>query len=181
MLLIPPLAGDPPPVPSISRPLNSSGVGGLTQPDFASSNALMAQMPDALRTQFGNRHIGRPSGLTDNTGSSNLGTYGNGQVRVDRSTDDPAVLRHELLHALSVEHPRFHDEPYFYFGRLANAIKQSGPLSPTVAPWVQPQDMAHTFVHLGELAMDQPDALPLPLQTYFAPLLPPIQSPHGAR
>ena len=170
MLYAPPGDEPPLPVPRIQRTVNRDGVGGLTLPDFASSDQLLAQMPPQLQVLFANRKIERPKDHTN--GGPTLGTYyPNGRVVVDRSTDDPKVARHELLHGYSVEAPQYRAEPYFHFGRMTQAIRNSD--QSVIAPAIRPNDPAHTFVFLAELALDNPDLLPPALQDYFAPLIKP--------
>ena len=168
----------PPQVPAIHREFGE--VGGLTRSPYMASNEIIAQMPEFLRQFFRNKKIERPRSVSIR-GESNVGAYGNGRVQVSREAEDvPTVARHELLHALSAEHPRYRAEPYFQFGRLRNAVGDGLDLPEPYRSYVQQsQDWPHAFVHLGNVAMTTPDTLPLPVQNYFAPLLPPVQPRRG--
>lgn len=169
-MLYDPPAGEPPPPPRIQRTVNRDGVGGLTLPDFALSNELIAQMPPQLQVLFANRKIERPANLTLNDRPTLGAYYPGGRVQVDRSTDDPRVARHELLHAYSFEAPEYRAEPHMFFGRLMNAANSSD--QSVIGPAVNPKDPWHTFVFLAEMALDSPELLPPALQEYFAPLIP---------
>lgn len=174
----PPVVPTPP--PAIHRPYQGD-VGGLIPQNFTPSNQLIAQMPPFLRQFFANKKIQRPSALQVG-GNEDIGAYGDGIVQVARTApNENVVTRHELLHALSAEHPRYRHDPYFGYGDLRRAVGDGSGLPDWMRQQMARGDWAHNFVHLGEMAMDQPDALPIPLQNYFAPLLPPVQRQSGPR
>ena len=162
----------PPPEPSppIAAPRFSYGtdVEGLIPPFYVPSNQLIGEMPPPLRTYFANKKIERPASVEVN-GQPNVGSYGAGRVQVARTTDDPIVARHELLHALSAEHPAYRDEPYFYFGRLRQAVA-SAPQDPYLDALVATNDWPHIFVHLAERVLDDPSSVAPSVRAYFATL-----------
>jgi hypothetical protein len=163
---------DLPPPPPIHRPYTGEDAGFIGQP-FTSSDQLIAQMPSFLRTYFANKKIERPNVFPADHAAGAYSPVG-GRVLVARDSpypeDDNAL--HELLHALNFEHPAYASEPMTGYPRLKNALSQSGyPPETVMAPNV---DWQHTFTNFGQMAGRDPYRLTVPLQNYFAPLLPPV-------
>ena len=176
--------GPPPNIPPIHRPAPPLEDGGLVPQPFTPSNALVNQMPPFLRQYFANRHIERPANVSA-YGQPQQGLYSGGRVQMDRSTNDPKVLRHELLHAISGEHPKYRMDQFRFYGGLRAAMGDGSYLPDFYRKHFeglqQRGDWPHIFVHLGELTMDHPEWMPQGLQDYFAPLLPPVQNEQGPR
>lgn len=124
----------------------------------------MAQMPEFLRLFFANKKIERPATMAV-PGVRVGGAYSpdSGRVIVPQDTDDASLSTlHELLHALNYEHPLYQSEPHTGWSRMRDA-GMSGP------------DLPHVFTDNGVIAARDPERLELPAQTYFAPILPPVQ------
>ena len=81
-----------------------------------------------------------------------------------------AVAEHELLHAISFEHPAYRDDARAGFPRLVRAIHASryglSPQTYSDLLFLVRDDQAHAFTHAATLR-----SLPLPLRDYFAPVL----------
>lgn len=151
-------------------------------PPFLPSNVLLALMPAILRTFFANKKIERPVdiGVPAPQGFLTAGSYwpGSGRVAVARGLSDEdalAAARHELLHALEMEYPRYQTEAHFGYPNLRSSLDQAGIDIPPNIDW------PHTFTQFGDYAARGDENLPLPLQSYFAPLLPPIREKRGPR
>lgn len=182
----------PPPPPGIHRDFGE--VGGLTRSPYTASNEIIAQMPPFLRAFFANTPIQRPNdrdflgrtpaGYSEGRPGQWLAGYYDGPsdtVAVRRGVEDSgdvySVARHELLHRLAAKHPRYAVDGRGQYPQLMSALFNSDRPA-----WEQSrQDPGHAFTRYAETAMTDPDALPLPVQNYFAPLLPPVNVQRGPR
>ena len=180
----------PPPPPAIHREYGE--VGGLTRSPYMASNEIVAQMPEFLRQFFRNTRIERPTerdflrrtppGFAESRPGQWLAGYYDAPtdtVAVRRGAEDAGdvvgIARHELLHRLASKHPRYAIDGRGAYPQLLSALFNSDR-----SMWERSrQDPGHAFTGLAETAMTTPDALPLPVQNYFAPLLPPVQTRRG--
>ena len=181
----------PPPPPPIHR--DFAEIGGLTRSPYLASNEIMARMPDFLRSFFANTKIERPDerdflrkvppGSAHREGQMLAGYYDapSDSVAVRRGVEDVgdvySVARHELLHRLATKHPRFAIDGRGAYPTLMGALFNSDRSS-----WESARaDPGHAFTSMAETAMSEPDRLPLSVQNYFAPLLPPVKDQRGPR
>lgn len=188
----PPPTAVPPPPPAIHRDFGE--VGGLTRSPYMASNEIMDQMPEFLRAFFRNTKIERPNeqdflrrtppGYVDSRPGQWLAGYYNAPtdtVAVRRGVEDSGdvvgVARHELLHRLATKHPRYAVDGRGQYPTLLSAM-----FNGDRQMWGRSrQDPGHAFTGFAETALTDPESLPDFLQSYFAPLLPPVNVKSGPR
>lgn len=153
-------------------------IGGMGRSDYQTwlpSNILVpkatAGMSPAMQETLKNRKITRqPSPLPNSDGAH----MDNGSLYVARSgagrpypsdADQVSLTRHELLHALSREHPAFSPDLSAGLPMLRQALAQSG----WGVPPALENDPDHLWTGAAEATMDYP--APPALRSYFSQLL----------
>lgn len=182
----------PPPPPPIPITRDYADVGGLRPDPATPSNVLIQNMPEPLRSLFGNTQIRRPSeaefqshvpdGFSAGHEGQWLAGYYNGptdQVMIRRGAENMgdiySMAEHELLHRLAATYPKYQVDGRGYYPQLMGLLFRND--QQALDRWVG--DPGHAFTTYGAQALHDPSALPDYLHSYFAPLLPTVQPRRG--